>query len=84
MNPAVTVVVALLADAAMTLVAALFYGVVSLALLGLTAGLAQSLAKLSLDSTIQRVVPERVQASAFAAPTRCSRSPGSSAGSSAS
>ena len=65
-NPAVTVVVALLADAAMTLVAALFYGVVSLALLGLTAGLAQSLSKLSLDSTIQRYVPERVQASAFA------------------
>ena len=65
-NPAVTVVVALLADAAMTLVAALFYGVVSLALLGLTAGLSQSLAKLSLDSTIQRFVPERVQTSAFA------------------
>ena len=39
---------------------------VALALLGLTAGLAQSLAKLSLDSTIQRDVPERVQASAFA------------------
>ena len=35
-------------------------------LLGVTAGLAQSLAKLSLDSTIQRDVPERVQASAFA------------------
>ena len=32
----------------------------------MTAGLAQSLAKLSLDSTIQRDVPERVQASAFA------------------
>ncbi len=65
-NPAVTVVVALLADAALALVASLFYGVLSLALLGLTAGLAQSLAKLSLDSTIQRDVPERVQASAFA------------------
>ena len=48
------------------LVAALFYGVVVLGLLGLTAGLAQSLAKLSLDSTIQRDVPERVQSSAFA------------------
>ena len=46
--------------------AALFYGVVTLALLGLTAGLAQSLAKLALDSTIQRDVPERVQSSAFA------------------
>ncbi len=50
----------------MALVAALFYGVVTLVLLGLTAGLAQSLAKLSLDSTIQRDVRERVQASAFA------------------
>ncbi len=65
-NPAVTVVIALLAGAAMTLVAALFYGLVPLALLGLTAGLSQSLAKLSLDSTIQRYVPERVQTSAFA------------------
>ena len=35
-------------------------------LLGLTAGLAQSLAKLALDATIQRDVPERVQSSAFA------------------
>ena len=35
-------------------------------LLGLVAGLAQSLAKLSLDATIQRDVPERVRASAFA------------------
>ncbi|WP_426246118.1 MFS transporter [Nocardioides sp. LHG3406-4] len=65
-NPAATVVVALLADAALALVAALFYGVLTLALLGLTAGLAQSLAKLSLDSTIQRDVPDRIQASAFA------------------
>ena len=65
-TPAVTVVVALVADAAMTLVAALFYGLVPLLLLGLTAGLAQSLAKLSLDSTIQRDVHERMQSSAFA------------------
>ena len=56
----------LVADAVMVLVAALFYGVPSLLLLGLTAGLAQSLAKLSLDSTIQRDVHERMQASAFA------------------
>lgn len=65
-NPAITVVVALVADAVMALVAALFYGVLPLALLGLTAGLAQSLSKLSLDSTIQRDVPERVRTSAFA------------------
>ncbi|WP_242497213.1 MFS transporter [Nocardioides oleivorans] len=66
LNPAVTVVLALLADAAVATVAALFYGLVPLVLLGLTAGLAQSLAKLSLDSTIQRDIPSRIQASAFA------------------
>ncbi len=66
LNPAVTVVLALLADAVIAVVAALFYGLVPLVLLGLTAGLAQSLAKLSLDSTIQRDVPGRIQASAFA------------------
>ncbi|MDT0203703.1 MFS transporter [Nocardioides sp. AE5] len=65
-NPAITVVLVLIADAAMCLVAALFYGLIPLALLGLTAGLCQSLGKLSLDSTIQKHVPERVQTSAFA------------------
>jgi hypothetical protein len=65
-DPALTVVLALVADAVAVLVAALFYGLLPLALLGLTAGLSQSLAKLSLDSTIQRDVPERIQASAFA------------------
>ena len=65
-NPATTVVLALLADAVAVLLAALFYGVVTLALLGVTAGLAQALAKLALDATIQRDVPERVQSSAFA------------------
>jgi len=65
-NPAVTVVLVLVADAVMALVAAMFYGLLPLAALGLTAGLAQSLAKLSLDSTIQRDVHERVQTSAFA------------------
>jgi MFS family permease len=66
LNPAVTVVIALVADAALVLVAALFYGLLPLVALGLCAGLAQSLAKLSLDSTIQRDVQERVQTSAFA------------------
>jgi MFS family permease len=66
LDPAVTVVVAVLADVVMVLVAALFYGVLPLVLLGLTAGLAQSLAKVSLDSTIQRDVHERMQSSAFA------------------
>ena len=44
----------------------LLYGVLALALLGLVAGLGQALAKFSLDATIQRDVPHRVQASAFA------------------
>jgi MFS family permease len=66
LNPPVLVVLALIADAVLVLLAALFYGVVALALLGLVAGLAQSLAKLALDATIQRDVPERVQSSAFA------------------
>ena len=65
-NPAVTVVLALVTVAAVTLVCTLFYGVLTLVLLGLTAGLAQSLAKFCLDATIQRDVPTRVQASAFA------------------
>jgi MFS family permease len=66
LNPRVTVVLALLADAAAVILAALFYGLLPLIVLGLVAGLSQSLAKLSLDSTIQRDVPERVQTSAFA------------------
>ncbi len=66
LHPRLTVVLALLADAAAITLAALFYGLVSLVILGFTAGLAQCLAKLSLDSTIQRDVPERVQTSAFA------------------
>ena len=65
-NPAITVVVALAGGAVMSLLAALFYGVLTVACLGLVAGLSQALAKLSLDSTIQAHVPERVQTSAFA------------------
>ena len=65
-NPAITVMIALVADAVMALGCALFYGILPLALLGLTVGMAQSQAKLSLDSTIQRDVPERVRTSAFA------------------
>jgi MFS family permease len=65
-NPAITVVLVLVLDALAVLVAALFYGLLPLVLLGLCAGLAQALAKLSLDSTIQHHVPERVQNSTFA------------------
>ena len=63
--PPVAVVAALVADATAALLAALFYGVWTLALLGLVAGLAQAIAKFSLDATIQRDVPTQVQASAF-------------------
>ncbi|MEX0426612.1 MFS transporter [Nocardioides sp. DS6] len=65
-KPQITVTVVLLVDAAAAAVCALFYGVLTLALIGLVAGAGQALAKFSLDSTIQRDVPERVQTSAFA------------------
>lgn len=65
-NPAITVTFALVADAAMLLAGAMFYGLLTLAGLGLVAGLSQALAKVSLDSTIQSGVPVHVQASAFA------------------
>lgn len=65
-DPRVTVVAALVVDLGLAVLAAAFYGVPTLALLGLGAGMAQSLAKFCLDATIQRDVPERVQASAFA------------------
>jgi hypothetical protein len=65
-NPKVTVVLAMLVDAGAAVFAALSYGLFTLCLLGFVAGLAQCLAKLSLDSTIQRDVPERVRTSAFA------------------
>lgn len=66
MDPRLTVVIALLADAAVAVVAAVFYGLVVAVLLGLTAGVSQAMGKLALDSTIQRDVPERRRTSAFA------------------
>lgn len=65
-NPAVMVVVALVADIAALVLATVFYGLVPLIVLGLTVGLMQYLAKVSLDSTIQSGVPVRAHASAFA------------------
>ncbi|MCH1868943.1 MFS transporter [Nocardioides sp. CFH 31398] len=65
-NPRTTVVAVLVADVTLVVLAAVLYALPTLVLLGLTAGLAQSLGKLSLDSTIQRDVPGRVQSSAFA------------------
>ena len=47
-------------------VVAAFYGLPTAVLLGVTAGLSQSLGKLSLDALVQREVPERIRTSAFA------------------
>jgi uncharacterized membrane protein YraQ (UPF0718 family) len=65
-RPEVTVIATLLADAVMTVLVAVFYGLPAAVLVCLTAGLAQSLGKLSLDALIQREVPERTRTSAFA------------------
>ncbi|MBM7518837.1 MFS transporter [Nocardioides nitrophenolicus] len=65
-NPAVMVVVALVADIVALVLATVFYSLVPLVALGLTVGLMQYLAKVSLDSTIQSGVPVRAHASAFA------------------
>ncbi|MFJ8694029.1 MFS transporter [Streptomyces roseolilacinus] len=51
---------------AATIAAAVFFGGLLVVLLGAVAGLAQALAKLSLDALIQRDVPESVRTSAFA------------------
>jgi MFS family permease len=65
-NPRLVVVVALVADTAAAVVAALFYGLFAAMLLGLTAGISQAMGKLALDATIQRDVPESHRTSAFA------------------
>ncbi len=65
-TPSIVVVAALMADAAAAVFAALFYGLLSAVLLGLTAGVAQAMGKVSLDALVQRDVPERNRTSAFA------------------
>lgn len=65
-KPQVTVTAVLVLDAGIALVCALFYNVLTLAVLGIVVGLGASLAKFSLDSTIQRDVPSEVHSSAFA------------------
>ena len=65
-TPAVVVVVALIADAVVIVLAALFYGLPLAVGLGLTIGIAQAMGKLSLDAIIQRDVPESYRTSAFA------------------
>jgi MFS family permease len=65
-RPEVTVVATLLADAVVAVVVTVLYGLPTAVLLGLTAGLAQSLGKLSLDALIQREIPERRRSATFA------------------
>jgi MFS family permease len=65
-RPQVTVSIVVVADALVLLVCTLWLGVLTLFAIGFIAGLGKALAKFSLDSTIQRDVPVRVQTSAFA------------------
>jgi MFS family permease len=65
-KPESIVLVTLTADALAAIYAALFFGLLPAMLLGLIAGLGQSLGKLSLDALIQREVPELVRTSVFA------------------
>lgn len=65
-NPAIVVVVALVADAAAVVLAAAFYGLLACVALGLTIGVAQAMGKLALDATVQRDVNETYRTSAFA------------------
>jgi MFS family permease len=65
-TPEVIVVTTLVLDAVAAVYAALFFGLIPAMILGLVAGMSQSLGKLSLDALIQREVPERVRTSVFA------------------
>ena len=65
-RPGTVVVLVLVADTAAAVVAALFYSLPTVVLLGLTAGVCQALGKLSLDSLIQGNVGDRTRSSAFA------------------
>ncbi len=66
MRADLTVILTLVVDAAVVVLAAVFYSLPLAVLLGLTAGLAQSLGKLSLDSIIQEQIPERDRSGTFA------------------
>ena len=65
-SPAIVVVLVLVADTVAAVTAALFYSLLTVVLLGLTAGVCQALGKLSLDSLIQGNVGDRTRSSAFA------------------
>ncbi|HEY6737778.1 MAG TPA: MFS transporter, partial [Actinopolymorphaceae bacterium] len=65
-RPEVIVQALLAASVVITALGATFYGLIAIGALGLTAGFAQQLGKLSLDALIQRDVPEHVRNSVFA------------------
>jgi MFS family permease len=65
-KPSLSVLVAIFAATAIAALTAIHYSLLTAVTLGLTAGLAQSFGKLSLDAMIQAEVPEINRASAFA------------------
>lgn len=65
-NPGFTVRVALLADGAAAILAAVHWSFTTALILGLTAGIAQAIAKLSLDSMIQSEISDAHRSSMFA------------------
>ncbi|WP_199521374.1 MFS transporter [Jiangella anatolica] len=65
-SPDRTVMVLVGFGAASTLVAAVFWNLLTVILVGLAAGFAQQLGRLSLDAIVQRDVPEKNRSNAFA------------------
>lgn len=65
-RPDLIIAVALIADVLAALAAALFYSLTSLLVLGLVAGLAAQLVKLSSDAVVQRDIDESVRTRVFA------------------
>ncbi len=65
-QPRLSVLIAIFSATLVSLVTAVHYTLLTAVLLGLTAGLAQSFGKLSLDAMIQGEIPEANRSSAFA------------------
>ncbi|WP_055585313.1 MFS transporter [Peterkaempfera griseoplana] len=65
-GPELTVTAMVSLALAATVCGSLWYGALTVTLVALSAGIAQSLGKLALDALIQRDVPEQVRTSAFA------------------
>ncbi|MFG2173740.1 MFS transporter [Streptomyces niveus] len=64
--PELIIVTVLMLALSAAVLAAVFFGGLMVAVLGMVAGFSQALSKLSLDACIQRDVPEEVRTSAFA------------------